>query len=175
MASDALRGLACRYRELSAGTPGTRDQGATGSEVSTPERPQFQGDLRHGTPRTPETRKNINIRTAATDPCGLTVTDRVLSATRFRGIASPRTLEPNLDRPDPQAQPLTELEGSELGARHRPPSWADITTLPPRGCVCTCCSGHQWWREREAGKGWRCSVCHPPSHLSASAVDAVTT
>lgn len=65
--------------------------------------------------------------------------------------------------------------GLLVAARRRPPSWADPTALPSRGCFCTCCKGQRWWREREAPKGWRCSICHPPDHLPPDAVTEIRT
>ncbi len=55
-------------------------------------------------------------------------------------------------------------------ALQRPPSWADPTALPSRGCCCSCCKGQQWWCEREVPRGWRCSVCYPPDHLPSISV-----
>jgi hypothetical protein len=60
-------------------------------------------------------------------------------------------------------------------ALQRPPSWADPAALPSRGFFCSCCQRQRWWREREAPKGWRCSICHPPDHLPADAVMELTT
>jgi hypothetical protein len=60
-------------------------------------------------------------------------------------------------------------------ALQRPPSWADPTAQPSRGCFCTCCKGQRWWRERDAPKGWRCWICHPPDHLPRTAVTEVLT
>jgi hypothetical protein len=57
----------------------------------------------------------------------------------------------------------------------RPPSRSDPVALPSRGCFCSCCKGQRWWCEREAPKGWRCSTCHPPSHLTPDAVTEVRT
>jgi hypothetical protein len=57
----------------------------------------------------------------------------------------------------------------------RPPSWSDLVALPSRGCSCSCCKGQRWWCEREAPKGWRCSTCHPPSHMTPGAVTEVRT
>ena len=57
----------------------------------------------------------------------------------------------------------------------RPPSWSDPVAVPSRGCFCSCCKGQRWWCEREAPKGWRCSTCHPPSHLTPDAVTKVRT
>ncbi|MGD0109553.1 MAG: hypothetical protein ABSC06_36830 [Rhodopila sp.] len=67
------------------------------------------------------------------------------------------------------------VAGLLVSARRRPPSWADPSALPSRGCFCTCCKGQRWWREREAPKGWRCSVCYPPDHLPSIAVTEMTT
>jgi hypothetical protein len=60
-------------------------------------------------------------------------------------------------------------------ALQRPPSWSDPVALPSRGCFCSCCKGQRWWCECEAPKGWRCSTCHPPSHLTPGAVTEVRT
>jgi hypothetical protein len=62
------------------------------------------------------------------------------------------------------------VDGLVVAARGRPPSWADPTALPSRGCFCTCCKGQRWWRECAAPKGWRCSTCHPADHLPPNAV-----
>ena len=51
----------------------------------------------------------------------------------------------------------------------RPPSWATLDP-PPTGAWCLACRGGRFWREREAPRGWRCALCHPPDHLSAAAV-----
>jgi hypothetical protein len=69
----------------------------------------------------------------------------------------------------------TALSGYLRAALQRPPSWADPAALPQCGCFCSCCKDQRWWREREATKGWRCSVCHPHDHLPADAVIEVTT
>ena len=74
-----------------------------------------------------------------------------------------------------QRPPLVFLDGYRRAALQRPPSWADPAALPSRGCFCSCCKGQQWWREREAPKGWRCSTCYPPDHLPADAVMKVGT
>ena len=71
--------------------------------------------------------------------------------------------------------PLVLLDGYLRAALQRPPSWADPTALPSRGCFCSCCKGRRWWREREAPKGWRCSVYYPPDHLPSIAVAEMTT
>jgi hypothetical protein len=55
------------------------------------------------------------------------------------------------------------------------PSWADPAALPSCGSFCSCCQRQRWWREREAPKGWRCSVCHPPDQLPANAVTEMRT
>jgi hypothetical protein len=75
------------------------------------------------------------------------------------------TLETGNDGNDSKRPPLVLLDGYLRAALQRPPSWADPTALPSRGCFCSCCKGRRWWREREAPKGWRCSVCYPPDHL----------
>ena len=62
MMSDALRALARRYREQPAGTPGTRNPRATGSVADTSKPEDFQGVAGHGTPRTPGTPENSNVR-----------------------------------------------------------------------------------------------------------------
>jgi hypothetical protein len=67
------------------------------------------------------------------------------------------------------------VAGLHVAARGWPPSWADLATLPSRGCFCTCCKGQRWWRECEAPKGWRCSTCHPPDHLPPDAVTEMRT
>jgi hypothetical protein len=67
------------------------------------------------------------------------------------------------------------VAGLHVAARGRPPSWADLATLPSRGCFCTCCKGQRWWRECETPKGWRCSTCHPPDHLPPDAVTEMRT
>jgi len=51
----------------------------------------------------------------------------------------------------------------------RPRSWASLDP-PPQGAWCLACRGGRFWREREAPRGWRCALCHPPDHLSAAAV-----
>ena len=65
--SDALRSLAHRYREQPAGTPGTRNPRATGSVADTSKPEDSQGVAGHGTPRTPGTPENSNVREEATD------------------------------------------------------------------------------------------------------------
>ena len=55
MASEALRALARRYGERPAGTPGTRDPGATGSVAEASEPKGFQEVAGHGTEGTPGT------------------------------------------------------------------------------------------------------------------------
>jgi hypothetical protein len=67
------------------------------------------------------------------------------------------------------------MTGSLRAELQRPPSWADSTALPSRGCFCSCCKGQRWWCEREAPKGWRCCTCHPPDHLPAEAVMEIRT
>lgn len=67
------------------------------------------------------------------------------------------------------------VAGLLIASRRRPPSWADPTALPSRGCFCTCCKGRRWWCEREAPKGWRCRTCHPPDHLPSGVVTEVRT
>jgi hypothetical protein len=49
------------------------------------------------------------------------------------------------------------------------PSWADATPPWP-GTWCRACHGTRWWTERQASKGWRCMMCHPPDHLPAEAI-----
>jgi hypothetical protein len=71
--------------------------------------------------------------------------------------------------------PLILLDGYMRAALQRPPSWADPTALPSRGCCCSCCKGQQWWCEREVPRDWRCSVCYPPDHLPSIAVTELTT
>jgi hypothetical protein len=66
--------------------------------------------------------------------------------------------------------PLILLDGYMRAALQRPPSWADPTALPSRGCFCSCCKGQRWWCEREVPRGWRCSVCYPPDHLPSISV-----
>jgi len=51
----------------------------------------------------------------------------------------------------------------------RPPAWASLDPPPP-GAWCLVCRGGRFWRERDTPRGWRCLSCHPPDHLSASAV-----
>lgn len=187
MASDALRALALRYREQPAGTPGTRDAPPTGSLTDTSESVNFQGVASNGTPRTPGTRENSDVHQDVTDAWGLTVADRAAAMTRLRGTALPRRSGPESDLPEPvPPQPLPEprredaaqatmVAGLLVAARRRPPSWADPTALPSRGCCCTCCKGQRWWRESEAPRGWRCSICHPPDHFPPDAVTEVRT
>jgi hypothetical protein len=161
MASDALRALAHRYRERPAGTPGTRNPRATGSVADTSKPEDYQGVAGHGTPRTPGTPENSNVREEATEHSGLTAVDRAAMAMRLSGTAPPAEVAT-------ATSPL-------VAARRRPPSWADPTALPPRECICRCCQGQRWWCERESPKGWRCSTCHPPDQFPADAVMEVTT
>src|SRR5271165_5698067 len=146
MASDALRALACRYREQPAGTPGTRDPRATGSMAGTSEPENFQAVVGHGTPRTPGTRENSNVRQEEPDAWGLTAADRAAAMTRLGNKAPPRRLGREPDLPD-VAAPLPEPErgdaaqvapvaGLLVAARRRPPSWSDPTALPSPGCFC---------------------------------------
>jgi hypothetical protein len=76
---------------------------------------------------------------------------------------------------DSKRPPLVPLDGFLRAAWQRPPSWADHTALPSRGCFCSCCGGQRWWRERDAPKGWRCSTCYPSDHLPSTAVTELTT
>jgi hypothetical protein len=89
-----------------------------------------------------------------------------------RSLANPSTRD-RAARADARQAAL--VGGLHVAARARPPSWADPTALPPRGCFCTCCTGQRWWRECEAPKGWRCSTCHPPDHLPQDAVTEMRT
>ena len=190
--SDALRSLARRYREQPAGTPGTRNPRATGSVADTSKPEDYQGVAGHGTPRTPGTPENSNVREEATEHSGLTAADPAAMTMRLSGTAPPRIRgpKPNVSDPAPPMPPLPVPGGSErmraaaqaevatsplVAARRRPPSWADPTALPPRECICTCCQGQRWWCERESPKGWRCSACHPPDQFPADAVMEVTT
>jgi hypothetical protein len=88
----------------------------------------------------------------------------------------PRAAEPTPPQPSrADAARAALVAGLHVAARGRPPSWADLATLPSRGCFCTCCKGQRWWRECEAPKGWRCSTCHPPDHLPPDAVTEMRT
>jgi hypothetical protein len=87
--SDALRALAHRYREQPGGTPGTRDPRATGSVPDMPEPEDSQGVAGHGTPRTPGTPDNSNVRHEETDQWGLTAPDRAAATFRLNGTAPP--------------------------------------------------------------------------------------
>lgn len=49
-----------------------------------------------------------------------------------------------------------------------PVSWADQRWTPPAGSYCGCCRGTRFWTA--PGRGWTCSVCHPPSGLNAAAL-----
>jgi hypothetical protein len=74
------------------------------------------------------------------------------------------------ERTHSDGQQAALVSGLLHAARRRPPSWADPTALPSRGCFCSCCKGQRWWREREAPKGWRCWTCHPTDHLATGAM-----
>jgi hypothetical protein len=88
----------------------------------------------------------------------------------------PCLAEPNaLDREGGIAAQPDFVAGLLIAPRRRPPTWADPAALPSPGCLCTCCKGQRWWCEREAPKGWRCWICHPPDHLPADAVLEVRT
>jgi hypothetical protein len=52
----------------------------------------------------------------------------------------------------------------------RTPSWSNMADIPTAADVCSCCRGSSWWTERHNPRGWRCSVCHPPLHLTPDAV-----
>ena len=72
-----------------------------------------------------------------------------------------------------QRPPLVLFDDYMQAALQRPPSWADPTALPSPGCFCNCCKGQRWWRERDAPKGWRCWICHPPDHLPPETVTEI--
>jgi hypothetical protein len=87
----------------------------------------------------------------------------------------PQPFLANLNTQDRADAARAALAGLHVAARGRPPSWADLATLPSRGCFCTCCKGQRWWRECEAPKGWRCAQCHPPDHLDGENVRLIQT
>ena len=110
MASEALRALARRYRERPAGTPGTRDPGATGSVADASEPKDFQEVVGHGTPSTPGTRQSNNVRQEEADAWGLTAADRAAGMTRLRETAPLQSRGPNPEPPDP-APPVSQKAG----------------------------------------------------------------
>lgn len=78
--------------------------------------------------------------------------------------------------PVPSAgQQPSHVAGYLNTTRQCPPSWSDSTALPAQGCFCSCCKGQRWWRERDAPKGWRCWMCHPPNHLPSEQTQFVYT
>jgi hypothetical protein len=54
-------------------------------------------------------------------------------------------------------------------------SWADAADRPASGSFCSCCRGRRWWCETRNACGWRCWMCHPPDHLSSSAILEIAT
>jgi len=72
----------------------------------------------------------------------------------------------------PRPKPVDAPDGLQRAAMQRPPSWADPTARPSRGCYCSCCHGRRWWGDP---RGWRCWTCHPPDHLPPDAVMEVGT
>jgi hypothetical protein len=73
-------------------------------------------------------------------------------------------------------QPHTAaVAGLQAAALQRPPSWSGAAALPSVGAWCSCCRGQRWWSEARDPTGWRCSACHPPTHLPADAVREVQT
>jgi len=75
---------------------------------------------------------------------------------------------PGLDHPPAAAHALVNLAlvRSRLTIRRmRPVSWALQEDRPLPGDWCSCCLGGAWWSEAIQSRGWRCSVCHPPSGL----------
>ena len=109
----------------------------------------------------------------------------IMTMLRSPAPEPPRAPEPippqpslaNLSTQDRAARSRASRNGrwTARAARRRPPSWADPAALPSRGCFCTCCKGQRWWRECEAPKGWRCSTCHPPDHLTAKYMRTLNT
>ncbi len=57
----------------------------------------------------------------------------------------------------------------------RPPSWAAPGEPPMPSASCSCCGTGRWWCERDAPRGWRCWMCHPPDGLMADAIQEVRT
>lgn len=60
-------------------------------------------------------------------------------------------------------------------AHEMPVSWANPTIEPTPGARCRCCQGTSWWCEAVEPRGWRCSSCHPPTHLPADRRRTVRT
>ena len=80
-----------------------------------------------------------------------------------------------LARLQPRTTPTDALDGLRQAALQHPPSWADATARPSRGCWCSCCKGQRWWCEVNEPKGWRCAQCHPPDHLDGENVRLIQT
>ena len=83
-------------------------------------------------------------------------------------------------RPVAEGRHRAALAGFLAAGLQRPPGWSDPASVPPPGAWCSCCgrlhrSGGWWWREAAAPKGWRCTTCHPPVHLSPNDVVDVRT
>jgi hypothetical protein len=79
-----------------------------------------------------------------------------------------------LSEPGRGAPPVQSNAFAGFGLR-RPPSWSGATTIPLRGCLCSCCGSRRWWREAHNARGWRCWACHPPDHLPHNSVAHVRT
>lgn len=78
-------------------------------------------------------------------------------------------------RPKPETDHRAMLAGFLAAGLQRPPAWADLASVPPKGAWCSCCGrfsrrGGRWWREAVNPSGWRCMTCRPPVHLPPGAV-----
>ena len=152
--------------------------------------PRISKKLWDTEPQVPLEPLKLTMWTEKTD-AGLTADDRAAEITRRRETAPLYSRGPHPEPPDPappvpllhepggseqrQDDAATLVAGLHVAACGMQPSWADAAALPSRGCLCTCCKGQRWWRERAAPKGWRCSTCHPPDHLPPDAVTEMRT
>jgi hypothetical protein len=50
---------------------------------------------------------------------------------------------------------------------------ADSALRPLPSTWCNACYGQRWWTERQQPAGWRCTTCHPPTHLAPERVEIV--
>jgi hypothetical protein len=66
-----------------------------------------------------------------------------------------------------RAAMMTGGDAKAIALHYLPTSWADATIEPTDGARCRCCSGRVWWTEARHPRGWRCTICHPPSGLTA--------
>ena len=137
------------------------------------------GGTDHGTIGGTPSLKALAIRVLARDNARDTLRDAPASvpATTVPVIIAGGTANgtpahlPQLGRGAP---PVQSDAFAGFGLR-RPPSWSDATTIPLRGCLCSCCFGRRWWCEARNPSGWRCWACHPPDHLTPDAVTEVRT